>query len=751
MPDETNEFPLPVTAFESPHEVLHYYGALFVALCLRYIHRHVETIVNDAGGYSPKSVALAELIHTLSGESSKQGIDWLKNKNLPPQERCEQMVQLFSEHIRLRTEKTYETKSNAQSILYIDAIKDRFILNDLETYILISAALIQFDERYTRAWQYVTGSSPNEIPSAGFFLKLLDFSAHTLEDIYQCLQPQSPLLRYGLIILKPLPGWDTQTPDIYARLAVPKSILAYFLGNTNAYVPSACRLIYKNQCEYTPHSAIEKAICQHLKSDNCRMCILGYNGMGREKTVIQIAQSLGYDTLCLSFKALHKEIQQNQKNIHELFADIIREALIRNAVLWVDAQDLPSDTREWLELHADRIRHYFESEDLLKIAVRLQRQTTLSRQIFGELSEIVYPQPGRDEQPALWFDCLKTLLPKKQAKQTAEIMAQGYCLSAREIQDTIENTLTRFSLANSSTVLTPENLTDTLNKTRGQRLEGLATLRSTSLFLKDIVLSDETRKILDEILNYARYSDMVMQQWGFAKYNVSGAGLSVLLSGVPGTGKTLTALVLAHELGRALYVVDLSRIVDKYIGETEKKLSQIFDEAEYSQAMLLFDEADSLFAKRTDVKSSNDRYANLEVNYLLQRLEAYRGVSILTTNFGGGLDEALARRIQFKIEFPMPDPMQRVELWERLIPKDAPRADDIDLHAIAHHFEMSGGHIKNAIFRASIRAASIHSPITHDMLWDAAVHEYRSMGHIIRDDCHEDESWHESPYSGRFD
>ncbi|MBO4351347.1 MAG: ATP-binding protein [Proteobacteria bacterium] len=750
MPDETNEFPLPVTAFESPHEVLHYYGALFVALCLRYIHRHVESIVNDAGGYSPKSVALAELIHTLSGESSKQGLDWLKNRNLPPLERCEQMVQLFCEHIRLRTEKTYETKSNAQSILYIDAIKDRFILNELETYILISAALIQFDERYTHAWQYVTGASANEMPSAGFFLKLLDFSAHNLEDIYQCLQPQSPLLRYGLVTLKPLPGWDAQTPDIYARLTVPKSILAYFLGDTSAYVPSACKLIYKNKCEYTPHSAVEKAIYQHLKADNCRMCILGYSGMGREKAVIQIAQSLGYDTLCLSLKALHKEILQNQKSIQELFADIIREALIRNAVLWVDAQDLPSDTREWLELHADRIRHYFESEDLLKIAVRLQRQTTLSRQLFGELSEIIYPQPGRDEQPALWFECLKSILPKKQAKQTAEIMAQGYCLSAREIQDTIENTLTRFSLANSSTVLTPENLTDTLNKTRGQRLEGLATLRSTSLFLKDIVLSNETRKILDEILNYARYSDMVMQQWGFAKYNVSGAGLSVLLSGVPGTGKTLTALVLAHELGRALYVVDLSRIVDKYIGETEKKLSQIFDEAEYSQAMLLFDEADSLFAKRTDVKSSNDRYANLEVNYLLQRLEAYRGVSILTTNFGGGLDEALARRIQFKIEFPMPDAMQRAELWERLIPKDAPRADDIDLHAIAQHFEMSGGHIKNAIFRASISAASTHGPITHDMLWDAAVHEYRSMGHIIRDDSQEDESWHEIPYSSRY-
>ena len=363
----------------------------------------------------------------------------------------------------------------------------------------------------------------------------------------------------------------------------------------------------------------------------------------------------------------------------------------------------------------------------------MPRQTELSRLLFGVLSEVVFPQPGREVQPRLWFKALSLNLPKDRAKEVAEVMSTGYCLSYSEIRSAIEQTLARLDTESVQRALTAEHISDTLNKTRGHKLEGMATLRSTTLLLKDIVLSEDIRATLNEVLNYARHSETVMQDWGFSKYNSSGAGLSVLLSGVPGTGKTLTALVLAHELGRALYVVDISRVVDEYMGETEKKVSVIFDEAERSQAMLLFDEADSLFAKRTDVKSSNDRYANLEVNYLLQRLESYRGVSILTTNFGGGLDEALARRIQFKVNFPMPDSDQRAELWNRLIPPGAPRSKDIDLKAIASEFEMSGGHIKNAIFRASIQAVSEKKPLNHAMLWDAAVREYRSMGHIVRD------------------
>ncbi len=731
--NSTSDFPLPVTAFSSPDEVLHYYGALFVAICLRYLNNHVESIVNDAGGYAPKTASVIEMVHTLSGEASRQGADWLKTRDLPTLERCNQMVELFTEHIRLRTQKTYDEKpENAPSILCIDSLKKRFSLTELETFILISGIVIQFDERYAHAWQYASGASRDEMPTAGFLLKLLDFVTDDPKEIHGCLQPNSTLVRYGLVTLRQNSGWGAYTPIIYATVAIPRSIVAYCLGDMNSYVPESCRIAPAVDISDVPRSDIEEKLYHFLNREKCRIALLGYSGIGREQAVFRVSQFMDQTVMCLSLNTLRNIVVQTQKNYSELFSDIIRESLLRNAMLWIDCQDLSSETTEWLEMHAETIRSFFENEHGLRFCVRLPRQTALSRRLFGELTEIIFPTPGRSEQPGLWLNALTPLLGKTKARQIAGIMAEGYCLSAREIDDTIEKTQARFNNADPNATLSAENLTDTLNKTRGHKLDGLATLRSTSLYLKDIVLSNDTRKVLDEIINYARYSEKVMRDWGFAKYNLSGAGLSVLLSGVPGTGKTLTALVLAHELGRALYVVDLSRIVDKYIGETEKKLSQIFDEAEYSQAMLLFDEADSLFAKRTDVKSSNDRYANLEVNYLLQRLEAYRGVTILTTNFGGGLDEALARRIQFKIEFPMPDSLQRTQLWKRLIPEDAPCDSDIDFSAIAEHFEMSGGHIKNAIFRASICAASSQSNITHDILWDAAVHEYRSMGHIIR-------------------
>ena len=273
-------------------------------------------------------------------------------------------------------------------------------------------------------------------------------------------------------------------------------------------------------------------------------------------------------------------------------------------------------------------------------------------------------------------------------------------------------------------------MAETLRTTRGRALEGLADLKPTPLGLKDVILTPIARATIDEILNFAHYSDMVRHDWGFSRVSPTG-GLSILFSGPPGTGKTLTAGVIAHELRRALYVIDISRVIDKYIGETEKRLAKIFDHAQTSQAILLFDEADSLFAKRTNVKTSNDRYANIEVNYLLQRLESYNGISILTTNLADSLDEALQRRIQFKIHFPMPNERERAKLWKFLLPKQAIGEEEIDYKGLGQEYEMSGGHIKNAVFRACIEAASKHTKVNNEMLWSAGLHELREMGHVI--------------------
>jgi SpoVK/Ycf46/Vps4 family AAA+-type ATPase len=192
----------------------------------------------------------------------------------------------------------------------------------------------------------------------------------------------------------------------------------------------------------------------------------------------------------------------------------------------------------------------------------------------------------------------------------------------------------------------------------------------------------------------------------------------------------MIAGLLARELGLDLYQVDLSRIVSKYIGETEKQLAALFDAAECGHAVLLFDEADSLFAKRTEVKSSNDRYANLEVNYLLQRMESFGGISILTTNHETSIDPAFMRRLAFHIRVPMPDDKHRALIWRAMMPNRAERAADLDFDGLAGGFAMSGGYIKNAALRAAFLAADDGQQITNGHLWRAARAEYEAMGKV---------------------
>ena len=205
----------------------------------------------------------------------------------------------------------------------------------------------------------------------------------------------------------------------------------------------------------------------------------------------------------------------------------------------------------------------------------------------------------------------------------------------------------------------------------------------------------------------------------------------VLLFGPPGTGKTMVAGLIADALQLDLYQVDLSKVVSKWVGETEKNLGELFDAAEAGHAILLFDEADSLFAKRTQVQSSNDRYANLEVNYLLQRMEAFAGIVILTTNHDAAIDEAFRRRLSLRVDFPVPEPDERERLWRALLPAEAALGPDIDYPALADRFEMTGGYIKNAVVRAAFLAADEAAPIAMRHLLRAARAEYQAMGKVI--------------------
>jgi SpoVK/Ycf46/Vps4 family AAA+-type ATPase len=209
----------------------------------------------------------------------------------------------------------------------------------------------------------------------------------------------------------------------------------------------------------------------------------------------------------------------------------------------------------------------------------------------------------------------------------------------------------------------------------------------------------------------------------------TGRGITALFQGPPGTGKTMVAGALASELGIELYRVDLSRVMSKWIGETERNLGAVFSAAEESQAIILFDEADSLFGKRTEVRSSNDRFANLEVNYLLQRLDSFYGIAILTTNLGTSIDPAFKRRLAFRVHFPIPDEEQREQLWRAHLPPTLPAAG-LDLADLARRYPLTGGSVRNCVMRAAFLAAGEGATLSQEHLLRAVRLEYRAAGKL---------------------
>ena len=278
-------------------------------------------------------------------------------------------------------------------------------------------------------------------------------------------------------------------------------------------------------------------------------------------------------------------------------------------------------------------------------------------------------------------------------------------------------------------------LTSGLRHNIAEELGGLAQRVDVTQSWDDLVLGDDTRDQVDALIARVRHSHQVLERWSYRGKMARGTGVAALFSGAPGTGKTMVAGLIARELDLELYQVDLSQVVSKWIGETEKQLSRLFDAAEQGHALLLFDEADSLFGQRTaDIKGATDRYANLEVNYLLQRVESFGGITILTTNLDTAIDRALKRRLAAHIVFDEPDEEARLTLWQRLATTaTAPLADDIDYPELARAFpKMSGANIRNAALSAAfLAAADLAAQIGQSHLSRAARAEYRSMGYVL--------------------
>ncbi len=340
-------------------------------------------------------------------------------------------------------------------------------------------------------------------------------------------------------------------------------------------------------------------------------------------------------------------------------------------------------------------------------------------------------KPTSEEQRALWTGHLGSAAELLNG-QLDRLVAQ-FDLDAPAIRSASLGTMARWAGMEDGARLVPaldsERVgADLWARCRAQarpRLEALAQRIEPVARWDELVIPTPQRQMLRDMAMHVRQQRTVCQAWGFATKGARGLGISALFAGASGTGKTMAAEVLAHELRLDLYRIDLSAVVSKYIGETEKNLRRVFDAAEGTGVILLFDEADALFGRRSEVKDSHDRHANIEVSYLLQRMEAYRGLAILTTNMREALDTAFLRRIRFVVTFPFPDLEQRADIWRRVFPEATPVAD-LDIAQLAQ-LHLTGGHIRNMALHGAFAAAEDGSPVRMEHLLRAARTEYTKL------------------------
>ncbi len=609
--------------------------------------------------------------------------------------------------------------------LPLELLRERFELSPLDIEILAmlyalesGAAFNPYDTRGNRV--------ERDAPDVAWFMALLGGGERIEAERGRArFLPDAPLSEGGIVLL----GGSTDVPIIHKRIRLAERALEFLssqleppasvLGTVAAFTatPAGADAYLLEDPELVGRTARGLARSDQL------VILRGAAGVGRKAVAGAAARSLGRSRLVIDLSRIPLDAGDLSRTLSILF----REARMQDAVLVLDRADEFAD-REGQSVVWSHLTELL-ARSTLPIAVVCEKLPPWLARVKRVLVEIAVPFPSEETQHRLWVRYLPPTL-RLAPDLSIDELVHTYSLSCAGIIATTDELARLDHVAGRGGLVDREVLVEIVRKRLAHQLGALADVVRTTLEWKDVVLSDEIYDRVIEFLNFARHRQVVMREKGFGRKLAYGRGLSALFSGPPGTGKTMICTLLAKELGMELYRIDLSQVVNKYIGETEKNLGRVFDEAARGQVMLLFDEADSIFAKRTEVKSSHDRYANLEVNYLLQRMESHEGIVVLTTNAETSIDRAFLRRIRFRVRFPAPSDADRERLWRGMVPKEVKLAPDVDFRALAVRFPMAGGNIMNALVRATISATASGQPVGQAHLVWAAELEYSEMGFL---------------------
>jgi AAA+ superfamily predicted ATPase len=596
-----------------------------------------------------------------------------------------------------------------------------FGLSLLDCHILLLALAPEMDRRYERLYAFLQDDVSQRRPTVNLLMNLLGGTLDERFMVWERLTANMPLRRHHLVEVAPDPA-APGAPFLAQPVKLDHRILMHLLGDDtpDTRLRGVVTMGVDDPLVHT--SAVPEAIRRALPAAPI-VYMQGAKGTGRRDAAAALSAEQGLPLVIVDLAAL----KERDLPLSLGWALALREAYLTEAALLLyDWKTILNDDDQpppelWKAI-AEYPRPVFlcgsESWECL--------DTARNRRML----RVTFTMPGYDERLAAWQRVLSQY-PERETELRLEDLASKFKLTTTQVVRAV-NSAADVAASRGEPISAMDLITGSQAHS-SLRLGKLAKKVQPRYDWADLILPPDRVEQLEEICARIRYTHVVNDSWGFVRRVASAPGVTALFAGESGTGKTLAAEVIARDLGLLLYKIDLSSVVSKYIGETEKNLSAIFEEAHMSNAVLFFDEADALFGKRSEVKDAHDRYANLEVAYLLQQLETYEGVAILATNLRQNLDEAFTRRLSFLIDFPFPEREYRELLWKAHFPEQAPLGRDVNLGQLADRFPLAGGNIRNAAIASAYLAAADGGTITMTHLRHAIRREHQKMGRLLDD------------------
>ncbi|KXK58370.1 ATPase [Micromonospora rosaria] len=589
-----------------------------------------------------------------------------------------------------------------------------FALAPLDVEVLLLALLPDLDQRYEKLYGYLNDDVTRRRPTIGLALRLCGL-APVAGPARARLTPAGPLVAGGLLLVE-----EDDRPFLTRTLRVPDRVAAHLLGDDTPDPRLAGLTPPPPEPPTEEPSGVVAGLAAAIRAGDRLVYLREETGASAAELAAGALVAAGRAVLALDLDAVRADPAPE-----EALAVAVREARLRRAGLVVGPVEAPDPAA------GPGPARLLRRLTTLPVPVLLTGQPAWDPQ-WSDVAPLLVTTPsiGSADRVRLWRDTLAGRSAALADDVDPERELSAYVLTPGQVRRAAVGAAQQAVLAGSARVTT-RHVRAGVRAQNAAGLEKLARRVEPAVGWGDLVLPAAARQQLAELALRVRHREQVLGGWRLRPGGGRGRGVTALFAGDSGTGKTMSAEVVAADLGLDLYVVDLSTVVDKYVGQTEKNLERIFTEAAGVNGVLLFDEADAIFGKRSEVSDAHDRYANLESAYLLQRMESFDGVAVLTTNLRANLDEAFLRRLDVIVDFPVPDVTQRRALWDRCLGTDLPRADDLDLDRCAETFELSGGGIRACAVSAGYLAAEAGGPVTMAMVVAAAQAEYRKLGRLV--------------------